>query len=379
MASPTEFKLDSNTIYTLWNNQAATAPANVIITPAASQAVAVVWNGTDYKPVYFTDIEADDPAASAGGATGRPTGKSIGSNIFIVSLPGKKVRNDLGSELRAWLAPKLPPLPNDSKKRQREIARSTEIGRLIKAIEDNIGKSEITPKPAATAPAAQEPAPPAPPAQPTAAVAQPPERPASIIPAAREVLGRAEPPARGQAYVSGDDFDDQDLGTDAPDELPYTGRLKRDFHPDKGFTFVEPERPIPGVERDVFVHISNLPEGVILNGGARVRFSIRQNGDKWQVAEIEPFGMRRIPSQRADVERDPRSLPPIREQIADDTSYAEAYEGERDNRGKIRIPDAWYEPDFKVEIVAGGAPRPVRSDSGLSRRRGPENDEPGQS
>lgn len=65
-----------------------------------------------------------------------------------------------------------------------------------------------------------------------------------------------------------------------------TGKIKW-FNAQKGFGFIGPDTPILGVDRDLFVHASALPEGAEPSPDERVSFAIEtgRSGRK-QAADV---------------------------------------------------------------------------------------------
>lgn len=360
MGKPTEFKLNGDSDYTLWNGQTAFSGMtnkprlSILREPAATQAIAVTWDKTTkaFTSVFFELIQEGNEQIAAAGTTGqRIAGKFKGSDLFIISLPGKQLPADLRENLTQWVETKYLFDNEGSQQKQKRRERSITIGALCLEIEKHIGKWEVTPKPAAPA-VIQEPAQPA----------RPPERPTSILGGAAREIGERPVEAPPQAYVSGQNLDDQQYAGDE-NQLPYAGTLKRDFDPEKGFTFIEPDRAIPGVERDVFVHFTRVPEGITLNGGDRVRFSTRIHRGNVQVDQIEPFGMRRAPAVERDVaERDPRSLPPIAEADLRGEDFVAQEEARTERRGKVIIDEIPIRTPFGTEVVPGGAWRKASRD-----------------
>lgn len=362
MGIPADFKLNADSEYTLWNGQTAfsgqTAKPRLPIlrAPEDKQAIAVTWDKEKkaFTSVYFELIQEGNEQISVQGTTGlRIAGKFKGSELFIISLPGKKLPLDLRDNLTRWVELKyLHDNEVGQLAAQRRRDRSMTIGALTIEIEKLIGKLEKTPKSAAPAAIEQ-------PAQP----ARPPERPTTILGgAAREIGERPQPPV--QAYVSGQDISEQ-YGSEDPNQLPYAGTLKRDFDPERGFTFIEPDRPIPGVDRDVFVHFSRVPEGITLNGGDRVRFSTRIYRGNVQVDLIEPFGMRRAATvERSATETDPSSLPPIAEADLRNEDFAanESAAAAQRPRKKIILEGGVVSTPYWGDVIAGGAWRSNKND-----------------
>ncbi|MDX1922514.1 MAG: hypothetical protein SFW65_05250 [Alphaproteobacteria bacterium] len=370
MGIPTEFNLKADSEYTLWNGQTAFSgmtakPRQPILrAPDDKQAVAVVWNKDTkaFISVYFELIQEGDEQIAAEGTTGlRIAGTYKGSDLFIISLPGKKLPKDLRENLTQWVNDKYlwDTEGGQQIQAQRRRDRTMTIGALCIEIEKHIGKWEVTPKAPAAAPTATPTATPS---------ARPPERTTILGGAAREI---GERPLQQQSYSSDRDFDAQDIaGIPESDGLPYSGRLKQDF--DRGFTFVQPDQNIPELAgRDAFLHVSafrrsGYPDGTTLRGGARIRFSLWDNAGKIQIDELEIAGQPR-PRAAAEqvveraVERDPRSLPPI----ADYDASAEAHQGESFERRegqKVVIREIPIRTPFGTEVIPGGAWRTVRGD-----------------
>ncbi len=421
MAKFEDFSIDPSKTYVLMNSQGKFSTGARITNTGDGQYLAIAFDAAARKfvAIPFTHFE-ESAAPATGSATARPQGTFQGSNIFIVRHinPELGLRPNLSAELDAW---------KDSVKFNlaKPLVRDTSFGQLLidiqklfkeqlteqkRLLDEQAAAAAAAPTPTAT-PVAQEPAPaappvqpPAPPVQPPAAVAQPPERQASIIPAAREVLQR---PQSQRPAVQ--DFDFEDIrnvvsgGDDADGDFSsitrrITGTIQMPFR--DGYTFIDHDTSAND-GRSVFVHQTRLG-GLTFEDNEPIEFELIDGNRPGtvQAGNISKPGEAPVSAQRAERQseprqRDPRSLPPIVDNSMtldegepyDPNSTQPWLDGgspfqgapRTDRSGKVFIPDAWFNEPFNKEEVAGGAPRPVRSDSGLSRRRGPGNDEPGQS
>ena len=321
MAKPTEFNIDGKTPYIFWNTPSANSPTR-IIPPKDTQAVAVTWDSKALKftPIYFTDIQVNgEPLPSDVKANGTIVGTHNGADVFIISLPGKQVRDDLSKELNVWvqdfelraevqklLVPGKPRISlSDAAKRRKRIERLAAIGRFIAEIEKHIGKSK-TPapeKPAGVAPAAvveparveEQPKVVAQPAPPP--VAPPIVLPVTIAPASREVAVRV-PPATQQpdADPTLDDLRPAAvLPQGDPGKVVYTGTVASRFG-QRGFAHIRLDRDqvVPGQDpnRDLFVHITTIPAHLNDAGtvklvlGDRIAFHAGLDHGKVQVTKV---------------------------------------------------------------------------------------------
>ena len=325
MAKPTEFTIDGKTSYTFWNSPSAKSPTK-IIEPQDTQAVAVMWDSEALKfiPIYFTDIQVkgetlpDDVKAN-----GTIAETQNGADVFIISLPGKQVRENLDAKLRDWVkeieriaeAKKLldltnPPIKMSADKRaKRRRAISIAIGEfIITEVQRHIGKSKITAPetPAVVTPVAVvEPEPVVEPpkvvAQPPAAapIAPPVEPPITIAPASREVAARI-PPATEQpdADPTLDDLRPAAaLPQGDPGQVVYTGTVASNSG-QRGFAHVTPDRGqvIPGQDRqDLLMHINTVPlhlrDGTVRGGtklrpGDRIAFHAGLDRGRVQVTRV---------------------------------------------------------------------------------------------
>ncbi len=348
MAVFENFDIDANTTYILRNKQAAFA-TSTLRKPDDGQYLAVTWDVKkgEFKPVYFTAFDKKGDAVIPSEHVGeRPVGEFQGSDLFIISHPTLGVRPDLRETITAWVEAKhvWDKTTNPDQKRR---ARSITIGQLvINGVEKHIGKSPITPKPAAPAAEPSQAS-----AAPIATAQQPPREVTRVADAPRnqERDPRSLPPI--PAYVSPDEFPETDLPNEQADVTGqvYRGTIKRDF--DKGFTFISPDRNIPELDgKDAFLHISVLEPGVELKEGQRVEFELYFNAQRgnYQASAAWPAGMRR------QTQATPRDTAPEREF---DDEGPQVFE--RDSQGRAIITHPIRTPfptkDGNRSVIPGGA------------------------
>lgn len=413
MAVFEDFNVETSKTYSLVNSASAFGSGKSVKLPSDGQYFAIAFNRStrEFEPVYFTDY--NEAAATTAGniqAGQRNQGTFKGSDIFIVRHANNELglRPNLLAELTAWKEKFTTGLNPLVKKRDisfGQISRGMET--VFPAYVEELKAAEVARKAVAAEKKAAAEATPPPPETPPAVASDPPvqppvlprERPASIIPAASEVLGRLPQQQRPEDDwddgVSDGDYADGDYADEVHQSAPrrITGRIQMPLR-EGGFTFID-HGTSANNGRSIFVHETRL-RGYTFGNGDAIEFELidGKNPGTVQAANVSrPGEYQAAATQRAERQRDPRSLPPIVENrmtsdegepYDPDTAQplvdgGSPFEGEprRDRSGRVLIPDAWDNQPFRREEVAGGAPRP-RSD-GPPRRRGPGNDEPRQS